>query len=162
MLDDVRPITMIPEGYVYTYSMRPRYRCGYSYKDQGQERVLALRMTHRHFQDLLANACLSSHVSEATQPNQTRVQWDPERGPRLEKLTYRSIQIGIPASRCKQWVDGEIESIEDVTHRARELKVAVETEPRTEIEDLVRLGLVPLETEYALPEALAQHLGMTE
>lgn len=32
------------------------YRCGYSYKDKGQERVLAIRMRHEHFRQLLEQA----------------------------------------------------------------------------------------------------------
>lgn len=32
------------------------YRCGYSFKDKGQERVLAIRMTHEGFRQLLGQA----------------------------------------------------------------------------------------------------------
>ena len=139
-----------------------RYRSGYSFKDKGQEHILALRMSHQRFQELLGSACLSTHVSATTTPDQVRVQWDPERGPQLEKLTYRSIQIGIPGAQCKRWVEDGILSIEDVTERARGLKRVLDADQGKSTEDLVNMGLLPTEREYPLPTNLAQRLGMTE
>ena len=140
-----------------------RYRCGYSYKDPGQERVLALRISHEHFRGLLESACLSTNVDAATtQPDQVRVQWDPERGPRLERLPHRSIQIGIPAAGCKRWVDESILSITDVTERARQLKQALDADPRVSSEELTAQSLLPEERVYNLPDDVAQRLGMIE
>ena len=139
-----------------------RYRCGYSHKDRGQERVLALRMTHSHFHELLGTARLSTHAGAAADPDSVRVQWDPERGPRLERLQVRSIQIGIPAARCRQWVEERILSIEDVTDRAQELKRSLDVDPALGSEKLVEMGLLPQEREYPLPDAVAQLLGMVE
>lgn len=85
------------------------YRSGYSFKDNRQARILALEMPHARFVGVLSAGVLSHIASPSlrdtsdanTPPNttrpaanrttQSRIQWDPERGPRLEKLEYRSI-----------------------------------------------------------------------
>ncbi|KAI9723661.1 MAG: hypothetical protein M1812_000961 [Candelaria pacifica] len=137
------------------------YRCGYSYKDTRQECVLALRMKHEHFQKLLAGATLAQNVTPSTHRDSARVQWDPERGPRLERLEdVRSIQIGIPAALMKVWVDEWIESIEDVTEKARSMRSMLDSDTDVTSEELIFRGLLPREREYAIPTELAQHLGM--
>ena len=120
-------------------------------------------MTHQHFQALLATACPSSGADAAgKEPDQARVQWDPERSPRSGKLDYRSIQIGIPAARCLEWAEEQILSIEDVTTRARELKRVLDDDSTVTVEDLEGLDLMPQEKPYPLPESLARHLRMIE
>ncbi|KAK7932095.1 hypothetical protein PG985_002807 [Apiospora marii] len=130
------------------------YRAGYSYKDPNQARILALRMRREHFLELLRRGVLShdAHRSaaaavavngarddgdgskgeagsmETAAEEEVRIQWDPERSARLEKLGYRSIQIGVPAALQSQWVNEWITSIEDVTERARELKRVLDEE----------------------------------
>ncbi|KAK0375141.1 integral membrane protein [Colletotrichum limetticola] len=64
------------------------YRAGYSYKDRGQERILTIKMTHAGFVDLLRQS-VSTHGSDLEKGDgRVRVQWDPERDVRLEKLPY--------------------------------------------------------------------------
>lgn len=134
------------------------YRCGYSYKDANQERVLALRIKHEQFESMLRQACIAS---KAHKPGQTMVvQWDPERGPRLEKLEYRSLQMGIPPSLQQQWIDDWIESIEDVTETARQLKERLDDEPKVTETALVDCGLIPLERTYAVAEDIRDMLEM--
>ncbi|KAL7946033.1 hypothetical protein V8C42DRAFT_322284 [Trichoderma barbatum] len=150
------------------------YRSGYSYKDDGQSRILALKMKREHFLGLLEQGILSTHPSphahvdkESTnktaheKPTDVRIQWDPERNAKLEALHYRSIQIGIPGTLSTKWANEWIVSIEDVTERARELKKAVEDQPDIALEELVSKGLVPKEEPLDVPEEIMTRLEMT-
>lgn len=64
------------------------YRCGYSYKDGEQERVLAVRMKHGYFRDVLAQAvvCHGRMLGAEERGRGVRVQWDPERSVWLDVL----------------------------------------------------------------------------
>lgn len=150
------------------------YRSGYSYKDAGQSRILALKMRKQDFFGLLEQAVLSTHPSphahvdkESTnktaheKPTDVRVQWDPERNAKLEVLPYRSIQIGIPGTLSTKWADEWIVSIEDVTERAKELKKALEEQPDVSTDELVKRGLVPEEKPLDVPEEVLTRLEMT-
>ncbi|KAK7450236.1 integral membrane protein [Colletotrichum acutatum] len=136
------------------------YRAGYSYKDRGQERILAIKMTHAGFVDLLRQSVLTHGSDLDKGDGRVRVQWDPERDVRLEKLPYRSIQIGIPAGICGGWVAEGISGIEDVTARARELKRVLAERPDVGDDELMVLGLVPAEKEFLVPEDVGDILGI--
>ncbi|KAF9568366.1 hypothetical protein EC968_002934 [Mortierella alpina] len=168
------------------------YRAGYSYKDPGQERILALKMTHENFISLLDRAVLTTHDKEesatkgasssgppdgtssntrkrvhytaagAEKSADVKVQWDPERTVRLGKLDYRSIQIGIPRALSSEWVERMIVKIEDVTDRARKLKQLLDDKPDVTDEELRQLGLIPTEKPFELPERLQISLRMVE
>lgn len=135
------------------------YRSGYSYKDSNQERILAIRMKHENFARLLKNATLAG--APHTRGESVVVQWDPERGPRLEKLDHRSIQIGIPGAVRDQWVEEWIESIEDVTQKAREMKKKLYEDPSIGIEELANLGLMPKERLYDVDDETLDRLEMS-
>ncbi len=143
------------------------YRAGYSYKDARQARILALRMKHAHFINLLERGVLSTHGVASPEEQardksgEVRVQWDPERTPALEKLAHRSIQIGIPGSISEQWVNEWIVSIEDVTDRARVLKAALDEDASVSTEKLVEKGLVPVERPFAVPDSIVSKLEMS-
>ncbi|WP_093602825.1 DUF4291 domain-containing protein [Lentzea waywayandensis] len=92
------------------------YRCGYARKE-GQERVLAVRITRAGFDWAVSNA-VSSRISG--KPS-VRVQWDPERGLNHEALEHRSIQIGLAREASAMYVNEWITSITDVTALAREV-----------------------------------------
>jgi hypothetical protein len=150
------------------------YRAGYSYKDKNQERILALKMKHEHFIALLQNATLATGPNQSMPsgdrgisdkptretPPAVKVQWDPERTPQLERLGYRSIQIGIPSSLAATWVDEWITGIEDVTEKARALERELRENQEVTDEELLRGGLVPLEREFPVPLEVQQALGM--
>lgn len=140
------------------------YRCGYSYKDKGQERVLAIRMKHEHFERLLSQAvvCHGQTLSAEQRAKGVMVQWDPERTPRLDVLPYRSIQIGISGKIGKVWAEEWIVGIEDVTERARALKEKVEKEGGVDLGELVEGKLVPEERVYDVSEDLRKVLQMDE
>lgn len=140
------------------------YRCGYSFKDPGQARVLALRMRRADFLGLLERAVLTTEGPTAAGEGRTgaevKVQWDPERSAGLERLEYRSIQIGIRGSVAAEWVEKWIVGIEDVTERARALKVALDADEDISEEELVAQGLVPEERPFDVSDALREVLGM--
>jgi hypothetical protein len=150
------------------------YRCGYSYKDNRQTNVLALKMKREHFLKLLGHAVLTTH--DPSKPNskdrrasasadakpEVKVQWDPERSPSMERLPYRSIQIGIPRELSQTWVEEWIVSIEDVSDRAKKLKAAVDKDPSLSVEELVKMGLHPVERPFELPEDLIKLLDASE
>lgn len=140
------------------------YRAGYSYKDPGQERILALTMKHEDFLKILSKGVASEAegggAGQERELPEVRIQWDPERTVRLEKLEYRSIQIGIPASLSEAWVEGMIVGIEDVTDKARELKKVLDERPDVSDEELIQLGLVPEERPFEISEELQRGLRM--
>ncbi len=144
------------------------YRAGYSYKDARQERILALRMKRSHFIGLLERGVLSTHGAAAEEEHgrdrasEVRIQWDPERTPALDKLSHRSIQIGIPASLSEQWVNEWIVSIEDVTTRATALKAALDEDPSITSSMLVERDLVPIERPFEVPESIRSKLEMSD
>ncbi|KAK1836543.1 hypothetical protein QBC39DRAFT_247626 [Podospora conica] len=132
------------------------YRSGYSYKDPGQARILALQMRLDDFFSLLAKGV---PVEGEEGLPEVRIQWDPERDVRLQRVGHRSIQIGVPGSLREWWVES-IVKIEDVTERARELKRVLDEEEGVGEDELVRRGLVPIEMEVEVPEELGRGLRM--
>ncbi|KAG6917044.1 hypothetical protein DXG01_004096 [Tephrocybe rancida] len=137
------------------------YRAGYSFKDKGQSHILALKMRHEHFHQLLSTASVTTHgtLTDDEKSRPVRVQWDPERTPTLGTLPYRSIQIGISNQLSREWVDHWIVSIEDVTSTARALKETLDNGTCT-LDDLVARGLVPREEAYQVSEELQRALKM--
>ncbi|KAK7424934.1 hypothetical protein QQX98_000210 [Neonectria punicea] len=151
------------------------YRAGYSHKDPGQSRILALKMKHADFVGLLERGVLSTHVQRSQEPdsndqktaggrreksNNVRIQWDPERTPDLKVLPYRSIQIGIPGALSETWANEWIFEIEDVTEMARELRRVIDERPDVTTKELVQLGLVPEERPFDVPESVQKKLEM--
>lgn len=106
------------------------YRCGWGQK-KGQERILAIRIKREGFLWALDNACLSHfdekiHTSqeewkESLQNSPVRIQWDPERDIQLEKLDYRSLQMGLSGVAVEKYVNDWIVSIKDITTFCQEV-----------------------------------------
>jgi hypothetical protein len=140
------------------------YRSGYATKDARQSHILAIKMTHKAFQELLSLAvvCNGGALTEEERARPVRVQWDPERDPAMVQLPYRSIQIGISRAISKKWTEEWIESIEDVTEMATKLKEAVDKEKGLKPQDFVERGLVPAERPYDVPQKLREILCMDE
>jgi hypothetical protein len=163
------------------------YRAGYSYKDVNQARILALTMSHDRFLQVLERGVLSTHVqhspisgndsggttkrsrgknskggngADREKTTDVRIQWDPERNVRLERLEYRSIQIGIPGELRTVWVNEWIVGIEDVTEKARELKRVLDESPDITDRELEEMGLIPEERPFEIPKDLQTSLGM--
>lgn len=110
------------------------YRSGYASKP-GQETVLGIDITREGFEWALEHAMLStfreSGQSDSKQWKQAltrapvRVQWDPERDLRSNKIDgVRSIQIGISGEAVERYVKDWTVRIEDVTPVAKAARVA--------------------------------------
>jgi hypothetical protein len=140
------------------------YRSGYATKDARQSHILAIKMTHKTFQELLSLAvvCNGGALTEEERARPVRVQWDPERDPAMVQLPYRSIQIGISGAISKQWTEEWIESIEDVTEMATKLEEAISREKDLKPQDFVERGLVPVEKPYVVSKKLREILRMDE
>ena len=59
---------------------------------------------------------------------QVRFQWDPERDVKLQRLPYRSLQVGIAGEMVRRWIDEWIVRIEDVTEDVRRFHALIENE----------------------------------
>jgi hypothetical protein len=141
------------------------YRCGWATKP-GQERVLAVEITREGFEWALSRAVLSSHDGSGDSAREAwahrlrdspvRVQWDPERSLRLERLPHRSLQVGLTGQAVDRYVDEWIVNLTDVTgtaHRLRDLLAAGDDEAAAE--------LLPPERRYPLPADVAHTVRAT-
>jgi hypothetical protein len=116
------------------------YRSGWAKKDKNQERILALYINKKDFENIvLKEAVLTSNPfkDEVIDPSRSyytdeqqwkkeaqtcansahriRVQWDPYHHPSGHKESFtRAIQIGLKGTYLKQFLD-RVTSIEDIT-----------------------------------------------
>ncbi|MFK7820832.1 MAG: DUF4291 domain-containing protein [Planctomycetaceae bacterium] len=139
------------------------YRCGWSYKDDGQRRVFAFDIHRSGFEWAIANSC-SSHPSGMTRKearalmdeHPVRVQWDPERDLHSNPLTHRSIQIGLSGEAIRLYAKDWIVNFEEITDFAKEVYELVK------VNDLATAAaMLPDEKPYALPDELAQRVGIS-
>ena len=109
------------------------YRAGWGRKDIGQNRILAIDITHEGFAWALANSC-ASHPDPNMSPEDwkalkartpVRVQWDPERDLHHNPLDHRSIQIGLSGEAVKRYVGEWVQNIEDITPAAQAIEALV-------------------------------------
>jgi hypothetical protein len=99
------------------------YRSGWSYKDARQARILQITMSKEGFFTLLGEASPASGPEVAnTKGALVRYQWDPERNVRLERLPYRSLQLGISGAMVSKWVNEWVVDIKDITEEVRRWK----------------------------------------
>lgn len=140
------------------------YRSGWGRKE-GQEHVLAVRITRDGFDSALANACLSAFEPEVhgtreawraqRDASPVRVQWDPERDLALRELPHRAVQIGLGPAVVRAYVGEWIVGIEDATSTMRsvaELAARGDTAGASE--------LLPAEVPYPIAASTARRLGM--
>lgn len=87
---------------------------------------------------------------QAVKRSSVRLQWDPDHGPRGNKLERRAIQIGLRGPEVQRYVNDDIVRIEDATpfvHAQREEPKAELMTPRERVYPVVdaevraRLGL---------------------
>lgn len=142
------------------------YRCGWGLKE-GQNRVLAIDISREGFEWALSHACLSHYAPnvhsspEAWQSSKdespVRIQWDPERSATLDRLDYRSIQIGLSGKAVDLYVNEWIKNIEEVTELAKEIYTLSQS-AQFEITNT----LLPKESSYILPKRIAVRIGADE
>ena len=138
------------------------YRCGFASKPN-QERVLAVDVARDEFDGALSRASLSHFDPRVyatpgkwearRDASPVRVQWDPERDILLERLPYRSIQMGLGPEVAAAYASDWIVRIEDVTELAVRLGGLPEAQRRREAAPLLEA-----ERPYALPPEAARHL----
>jgi hypothetical protein len=145
------------------------YRSAYGTKDIRQSHILAITMTHADFKKLLMQAavCSGSALTKEDRSRPVRVQWDPERGPALQQLEHRSLQVGIGREVVEWWVNEGIVEIKDVSEMARHLRETIEEERGERkmgkgktVEKLVEMGCLPVEKVYEVDEELREVLKM--
>jgi hypothetical protein len=123
------------------------YRSGWGHKEPNQSRILAIDITREGFEWALSHASLSQDATvDASKP--VRVQWDPERGMNLERLSFRSIQIGLKGDAVRRYVQDWTVSIAEVTNLAHR------------IETTRNMEMLPQERPYPVPHEIAERLGM--
>jgi len=108
------------------------YRAGWGMKDQNQKRILAIDIPHLAFNTLLGQAVLS-HFDPLYHSSQEQwkkeldasdvvIQWDPERDIHLNKLDYRTIQIGLRRNAVFNYVNHWTLKISEVTELAHKIQ----------------------------------------
>jgi hypothetical protein len=138
------------------------YRSGWATK-KGQERIHAIDITRMGFEWCLDNACLTHfdptvHVSRSVWQHArdtlpVLVQFDPERSIRLDRLVFRTIQIGLSGVAVDKYIHEWIVGISDVTSVAHEIWELLKCGD----DDAAKLRL-PWESHYP---CYAPHLGIT-
>lgn len=141
------------------------YRCGWGTKT-GQERIVAVDITREGFEWALAHSCLSHFVPELypsrdewiniKRQSPVRIQWDPERSPRLGRLDHRSIQIGLSGQAVHKYVDKWIVNVTDLSAFVIEVREMVEAHHCDQY-----LEVLPKEQPYPVPTDIAERIGMT-
>jgi hypothetical protein len=117
-----------------------------------QERVLAVRISMEGWTDALSNASLSTRgASEAP----VRVQWDPERDIKGNKLANRCIQVGLGPEIVGRYVNEWTREITDLTELVEHLRTLREQRKYKEAQ-----GLLPVERVWQPPAAIAERLDM--
>ena len=67
-------------------------------------------------------------MEKEKEKEKVRFQWDPERDVKLERLPYRSLQVGIAGGMVRRWIDEWIVRIEDVTEDVRRFHALIEND----------------------------------
>lgn len=112
------------------------YRSGWAKKDSRQKRILAIDISHTGFREILKSGVLSSHGESihnsldswrtGIKKSDVIIQWDPERDLYLNRLNYRTIQIGLRNQAvedyCKKWIT----NISDVTSLVENIKGCID------------------------------------
>jgi hypothetical protein len=100
------------------------HRSGWGTKP-GQEVVLAVRIQRDAWDSILASAVHSSFAASPIADHETwkralrdsdvRLQWDPDHGPRGQKLARRAIQLGLRGESTRLYSREWIISIQDIS-----------------------------------------------
>ena len=123
------------------------YRSGWAQKE-GQERILAIKISQEFFEVLLERAVWSSfHAKYGTHDawklqiacSLVRLQWDSDHIPTGDKENRRALQLGLRGHMLQEYGQQQIEEIVDVT--------SFVAEQRNNIKDVDRLVL-PKERAY--------------
>lgn len=129
------------------------YRSGWSYKDPRQTHILEITMSKAGFLALLEQATPEGGL--------IRYQWDPERNIKLERLPYRSLQLGISGEMVSRWIDEWIVGIVDITEKVRRWKGYMDDEGEEGVEKAKsEIAAEWSEDVFELSQELEGSLGM--
>ncbi|XP_042874179.1 uncharacterized protein LOC122259337 [Penaeus japonicus] len=141
-------------------------RCGWGEK-KDQEVVLGIRITRAGWEEALSNCVLSHPIEgvykdrsvwlEAKKKSTTMVQWDPERDIFGNKLSWRSIQVGISKDIITSYAKDWIKEITDMRPLIKDIKDLMAKGKIDEAHELL-----PKEREYPLSEDLAKRLAISD
>lgn len=140
-------------------------RCGWGEK-KDQEVVLGIRITRAGWEEALSNSILShpregeyrdhNKWLEAKKKATAIVQWDPERDIFGNKLSWRSIQVGISKDIISSYAKDWIREITDMRPLIKDIRALIKAGKLTEAHELL-----PREREYPVSEALAKRLAIS-
>lgn len=141
------------------------HRSGWATKP-GQERILAVHISHQGLEWALRHSALSGYEkgtyrseqewAERRRVSPVRIQWDPDRSLSLEPLPWRCIQIGLSGEAVCRYVDEWITDLSDITLKVREIFHLVQTNKHEGAE-----SMLPSEKPYVLPRTLRRLIGAT-
>jgi hypothetical protein len=139
------------------------YRCGWASKEN-QERVLAITISKKDWEEILSQAVFSSYQSDIYRTeaswkkqlalSEVRLQWDPAHDPYGAKLERKAIQIGMKGGVLRKFGTEMIRRIDDVTEFVKWQKLYVD---QNDLGELV----VPEETVY-LPCYQEINIGLSK
>jgi len=133
------------------------YRSGWG-KKEGQEHVLAVKIKRSGWEWALKHACLS-HFSEdyyesheawkkLLEISPVRIQWDPEKDIHLEKMDYKSIQVGLSGEAIEKYANDWVIAIEDITPKCSEIfEILSQGKEEQATQLLPKEGLYPISDE---------------
>ena len=128
---------------------------------KNQERILAIKISHDFFNQLLENAVLTSYNNsiyestaewkEALESSDVRIQWDPAYNLYDQRQNFKALQLGCKGPVAAQYAQTEIISLIEVTTYAKSLYELVLNNKRDEIR-------LPEERHYEVPAHLQAQL----
>jgi hypothetical protein len=134
------------------------YRSGWATKPK-QEHILAIKIKREGFDWAVQNGVASTFEAsgfensdewkQQLQKSVVRIQWDPERSIRGDKLDYRSIQIGLRSKAVEKYVNEWITEITDITVLCKAIHSLIQ---QRKIEEAMKL--LPKETVYIIDNKL--------
>jgi len=119
---------------------------------EGQEVVLAIRLSRSFFEQVLRSAVASSHDLGAGESraewqarvhaSDVRLQWDPDHDPAGGKLERRAIQLGLRGATLHAYATTEVRAIIDMTPLVTEQRAQIKAwaRLRTPVEDVYRVS----------------------
>ncbi|MFE1805611.1 DUF4291 domain-containing protein [Streptomyces sp. NPDC059533] len=120
----------------------------------GQERVLAVRMTRRGWEEALSQAVLTTGDPAAVARAAVHVQWDPERSLRGAALNHYSIQVGIGRGLIRTFAEDWTVGLTDLTPRVRKAAALIKAGHAAKAQ-----RLLPAERVYPMPGRLERALA---
>ena len=135
-------------------------------RSEGQEVVLAIRLSRAFFDSLLEQAVSSSFTpdrfssreewSAAVSRSDVRLQWDPDHLPTGEKCERRAIQLGLRAATLEAYGKREVAAVTDISDFVAEQRMNVASWKGGDL-------LTPEERVYVpSDQAISERLGLDE